>query len=475
MSARNEFDAVVVGAGPNGLAAAAVIARAGRSVLVVEAADTIGGGTRSAELTLPGFVHDVCSAIHPIGYASPAFRELGVTDMVEWVQPISPAAHPLPDGRAAVLERSIDATADRLGTDGDAYRRIFRPLVDAGQKLPEALMSPLDIPPRHPLVMARYGLIGLRSMRSLTARFSGDEAPALLAGMAGHSMLRLDSPITAGFGLFLASLGHHVGWPMARGGSGTIADALAKVITDAGGEIECGRRIDDLGELPAARATLLDLTPRQVVSVAGQRLPDRYRRALLRYRYGPGVFKVDWALDGPIPWTNEAARGAGTVHVGGTFEEVAEAEAAVAAGQHHERPFVLLAQQSLFDETRAPEGRHTAWAYCHVPSGSPRDMTDAIESQIERFAPGFRDLVLARHVMSSEQFERYDANYVGGEINGGVADLRQFLARPVVSLHPWRTPVDGLYICSSSTPPSGGVHGVCGAQAARLALRHSLR
>jgi phytoene dehydrogenase-like protein len=262
---------------------------------------------------------------------------------------------------------------------------------------------------------------------------------------------------------------------MARGGSGTIADALAKVITDAGGEIECGRRIDDLGQLPASRATLLDLTPRQVVSVAGQRLPDRYRRALLRYRYGPGVFKVDWALDGPIPWTNDAARGAGTVHVGGTFEEVAEAEATVAAGRHHERPFVLLAQQSLFDETRAPEGRHTAWAYCHVPSGSPRDMTDAIESQIERFAPGFRDLVLARHTMSSEQFERYDANYVGGEINGGVADLRQFLARPVVSLHPWRTPVDGLYLCSSSTPPSGGVHGVCGAQAARLALRHSLR
>jgi phytoene dehydrogenase-like protein len=475
MSARNEYDAVVVGAGPNGLAAAAVIARAGRSVLVVEAADTIGGGTRSAELTLPGFVHDVCSAIHPIGYASPVFRELGVTDTVEWVQPIAPAAHPLPDGRAAVLERSVDATAEGLGTDGDAYRRIFRPLVDAGQKLPEALLSPLDIPPRHPLVLARYGLIGIRSVKSLTARFGGDQAPALLAGMAGHSMLSLNSPITAGFGLFLASLGHHVGWPMARGGSGTIADALAKVITDAGGEIVCGQRVDDLGQLPTSRATLLDLTPRQVVSVAGHRLPDRYRRALLRYRYGPGVFKVDWALDGPIPWTNEAARGAGTVHVGGTFEEVAESEAAVAAGRQHERPFVLLAQQSLFDDTRAPDGKHTAWAYCHVPSGSPRDMTDAIESQIERFAPGFRDRVLARHVMSSERLESYDANYVGGDINGGVSDLRQFLARPVVSLNPWRTPVDGLYLCSSSTPPSGGVHGMCGAQAARLALRHSLQ
>jgi phytoene dehydrogenase-like protein len=475
MSARNEYDAVVVGAGPNGLAAAGMIARAGRSVLVVEASDTPGGGARSAELTLPGFVHDVCSAIHPIALASPAFRELGVTDAVQWVHPFAPAAHPLPDGRAAVLEQSLDATVAGLGPDGAAYRKLFRPLVDAGDALVESLLSPLDVPPRHPVALARYGLVGLRSAKGLAGRFHDEPAAALLAGMAAHSMLQLDAPITGGFGLFLASLGHLVGWPMARGGSGAIADALAKVVTDAGGEIVCGQRVTDLGELPRAAATLLDLTPRQVVAVAGPRLPDRYRRALLRYRYGPGVFKVDWALAEPIPWTNDAVRGAGTVHVGGTFAEVAAAEAAVALGRDDHEPFVLLAQQSQFDPTRAPSGQHTAWGYCHVPAGSPRDMTDAIESQIERFAPGFRDVVLSRHVMSSEAMEAYDANYVGGDINGGVADLRQFMARPVASLHPWKTPVEGLYVCSSSTPPTGGVHGMCGAHAARLALRQSLR
>ncbi|HKY16173.1 MAG TPA: NAD(P)/FAD-dependent oxidoreductase [Microthrixaceae bacterium] len=469
------YDAVIVGAGPNGLTAAALIARAGHSVLVVEAADTPGGGARSAELTLPGFVHDVCSAIHPIGYASPVFTELGMRDLVDWVHPIVPAAHPLPDGRAAFLHRSLDDTVAALGEDGPAYRRLMGPFVDSGDALAASLLAPLDVPPRHPITLARYGLEGLRSARSVAKRFDGQEGRALIAGMAAHSMLRLDQAITGGFGIFLASLGHHVGWPMTRGGSQAIADALVDLVTDAGGKVVCGQRVASLDELPTARATLLDLTPRQVIEIAGDRLPSRYRRQLERYRYGPGVFKIDYALEAPLPWANAEVAGAGTVHVGGTFEEVAASEAAIASGRHAERPYVLLAQQSPFDPSRAPQGKHTAWAYCHVPHGSAEDQTDAIEAQIERFAPGFRDVVLARHTMSAGAVQVYDANYVGGDINGGAADLRQFLARPVPSLRPWKTPVDGLYLCSSSTPPSGGVHGMCGYQAARLALKHSLR
>ncbi len=467
-----DFDAVVVGAGPNGLVAAATLGVAGWRVLVLEAEPEVGGGSRSQALTQPGFVHDVCSAIHPLAAASPAMRSLRLGEHdLEWIHPDVPLAHPLDGGRAALLERGVDATATGLGPDGRAYRRLLQPFVGAGDELIDGLLSPLDVPPRHPLLLARYGAIGVRSASSVSRRFDTDEAAALFNGMAAHAILSLQAPVTAGYGLFLAVLAHHVGWPMAKGGSQTIADALATVVVENGGAIECNHRVASLGDLPPARATLLDLTPRQVVALDDGRLPSRYRRMLERFRYGPGVFKVDWALDGPAPWTNPEVLRAATVHLGGTASEIAAGELEVQRGRHPEQPFTLFAQQSLFDSTRAPAGKHTAWAYCHVPSGSTVDMTDAIEAQVERFAPGFRDRVLDRHTMGAVAMEAHDANYIGGDINGGVADLRQFFGRPNYSLHPWATPVRGLYLCSSSTPPGGGVHGMCGWHAARLALR----
>jgi phytoene dehydrogenase-like protein len=471
MKPDREYDAVVVGAGPNGLVAAATLGAAGWRVLVIEAAAEVGGGTRSAPLTRPGFVHDVCSAVHPLAAASPAFRALPLAEHgLEWIQPAVPLAHPLDGGGVAMLEREVDTTAARFGPDTSAYRRLVAPFVAAGDRLVEGLLSPLDLPPRHPWLMARFATIGVRSMKSLTRRFDTDAA-ALLTGLAGHSMLALDAPVTAGFGLFLGVLAHHVGWPIAKGGSAAIATALAAVVVRQGGTIVCDQRVASLRELPAARATLLDLTPRQVLAVSDGLLPDRYRRVLGRFRYGPGVFKIDWALDGPAPWTNREIRSAATVHVGGTAGEIAAAQRDVARGLHPERPFTLFAQPSLFDPTRAPAGHHTAWAYCHVPHGSTVDMTGAIEAQIERFAPGFRDCIVARHTMGPAAIEAHNANNVGGDINGGRSDLRQLFARPRLSLHPWATPRRGLYLCSSSTPPGGGVHGMCGWHAARLALR----
>jgi phytoene dehydrogenase-like protein len=466
------YDAVVVGSGPNGLAAAVALARAGRSVVVVEAADTLGGGTRSAALTRPGFTHDVCSAVHPMAVASPFFNTLPLAEHgLEWVHPDCPLAHPLDDGSAAVLERDVDATAEALGPDARAYRRLMGPLVAASGGLFDDLLGPLRLP-RRPLAAMRFGLRAVRSAKGLAdAWFRTDRARALIAGLAAHAVLPLEQSPGAAIALMLGIAGHAVGWPFPRGGSQKIADALASYFRSLGGEVRTGWPVASVDELPQARVVLLDVTPRQVFALAGHRLPGRYRRALGRYRYGPGVFKVDWALSGPIPWRAAACRRAGTVHLGGTLEEVAAAERAPWRGEHPERPFALLAQPSLFDPTRAPEGKHTAWGYCHVPHGSTVDMTQRIEAQVERFAPGFRDLILARHVMNTAAMERYNPNYVGGDIGGGVADWWQLFTRPVARLNPYTTPAAGLFLCSSSTPPGGGVHGMCGYFAAKAALR----
>ena len=471
------YDAVVVGAGPNGLAAAITLARAGRSVLVREAQETIGGGCRSSELTLPGFVHDVCSAIHPLAAASPFFRSLPLAQHgLEFVEPPAPLAHPLDDGSAVVVERSLDETARRLGADGAAYRRLLGASTSAWPDLESDMLGPLLRVPRHPVRLARFGLDALRPARSLAERsFEGEAARAMFAGVSAHSILRLEQPASASFGLVLLTLAHVAGWPFPRGGSQRIVDALVAYLRSLGGAIETGAPVSSLRELPPARDVLLDLTPRQVLAVAGDRLPPRYRRALRRYRYGPAAFKVDYALAAPVPWTAADCGRAATVHVGGTLDEISASERAVWRGAPPERPFVLVAQQSLFDPTRAPEGKHTLWAYCHVPNGSTFDMTERIEQQLERFAPGFRDVVLARAVRTPAENERENANLVGGDINGGVQDLRQLLARPVLRPAPYRTPLRGVYVCSASTPPGGGVHGMCGYNAARLALHAATR
>lgn len=466
-----EYDAVVVGSGPNGLAAAITLARAGCSVIVFEAKKTIGGGLRSAGLTLPGFFHDICSAIHPLGIGSPFFKTLPLAEHgLEWVHPQSPLAHPFDDGTAAVLERSIDATCGTLNRDGGAYRNLMQPLVSDWDKLADGLLSPLQLP-AHPIAMARFGLYAVQSASGLAKRlFGGEKARGFFAGMAAHSIMSLDQIVTSAIGLVLGVLGHKVGWPMPRGGSQKIADALASYLRSLGGEIATDREIKTLDELPSSRAVFLDVTPRQLLRIAGDRLPAGYRRRLEKYRYGPGVFKVDWALDGTIPWKAKECGRAGTVHLGGTLDEIAAGERMVWEGGHPEKPYVLLAQQSMFDPTRAPLGKHTAWAYCHVPNGSSFDMTERIEAQIERFAPGFRDLVLARSTRSASEFEQYNSNYIGGDINGGVQDIWQLFTRPTARLVPYSTPVKGLYICSSSTPPGGGVHGMCGYHAVSAAL-----
>lgn len=476
MAKHNDYDAIVVGAGPNGLAAAITLAREGRSVLVLEAKTTIGGGMRTAELTLPGFLHDICSAVHPLGVSSPFFRELSLEEHgLEWIYPPASLVHPLGHGRAVVLERSIERTGEGLGRDAAAYRRLMAPLVADWDRLAQDMLGPVSIPPRHPFVLARFGPRAICSARGLAERlFDGERARALFAGMAGHSMLPLERSPSAAFGLVLGITGHAVGWPIPRGGSQRIADALAGYLRSLGGEIVTDTFIKSIDDLPSTSVILCDVTPRQLLSMAGQRLPTRYRRRLEAYRYGPGVFKLDLALDGPIPWEAETCTRAATVHVGGTLEEISASERAVWRGEHPEKPFVLLAQQSLFDPTRSPKGKHTAWAYCHVPHGSTVDMTDQIEAQIERFAPGLRDRILARSVMSAVEMERYNPNYVGGDINGGVQDLAQHFTRPSLRLVPYSTPVKGLYLCSSSTPPGGGVHGMCGYFAARAALRDVL-
>jgi phytoene dehydrogenase-like protein len=466
------YDAVVVGAGPNGLAAAIVLAQAKLSVLLVEAGPRVGGGTRTAELTLPGFHHDVCSAIHPMAVASPFFRSLSLDKLgLSFIEAPAALVHPLDDGSAITLERSLAVTAAALGPDREGYLRLLGPLVQRHDRLLPALLGPLRWP-AHPGSLFRFGMRGLRSASGLAdAYFKTLGARALFAGCAAHAFLPFDRATTSAIGLVLLLVAHAHGWPFPRGGSEAIARALAACFLGLGGEIETDRRVGSLAELPSARAILLDLTPRQLVAIAGERLPAPYRRRLERFRYGPAVFKVDWALDRPIPWKAPGCARAAVVHLGGTLEEIAQAESAVWHGVPPERPYVLVAQQSLFDPTRAPAGKHTGWAYCHVPHGSTVDMTAAIERQVERFAPGFRDTILARSRMSPSDLERYNENYVGGDINGGVTDLGQLFTRPVARIVPYATPVKGIYICSSSTPPGGGVHGMCGYFAAQAALR----
>lgn len=475
-AAENNYDAVVVGSGPNGLAAAITLARAGRSVLVVEAADEIGGGTRSAELTLPGFVHDVCSAIHALGVASPFFKSLPLDEYgLEWIHPEAPLAHALDDGDAAVAEQSLDATCEKLGRDGDAYRKLFAPLVNGSEKLLTQNLGPF-CPPRNPWLMTQFGLRAVYSACGLARRrFRDDRAQGLFMGMAAHSVLPLEDFLTAAVGLMLGITAHDGGWPVAKGGSQQIANAMARYLKTLGGEIIVNRRVTAMSELPAADAYLFDISPRHLSTIAGDALPAGYRRKLERFRHGPGIFKLDWALDGPIPWAASECARAGTVHVGGTLDEVAAAERAPWEGRCADKPFLLVAQQSLFDPSRAPEGKQTGWGYCHVPHGSTEDMTERIEAQIERFAPGFRDLILERHVMSPADFERKNANYIGGDITGGVMDFRQLFTRPTARWNPYTTPACNIFICSASTPPGGGVHGMCGFHAAEAALSRVLR
>lgn len=463
------YDAVIIGSGPNGLGAAITLARAGWSVLVVEAHSSPGGGVRSAEHTLPGFVHDTCSAIHPMSIGSPLFQDLPI----EWIHPDILVAHPFDDGSAATLLRSHTDTAASLGIDERAYHRLFDPLVrDAGILFAE-MLGPLKLPPRHPFALGRFGWRALPSALSAARRFFADEPTrALFAGNAAHAVMPLDRPLATGaIGIMLMLAGHAYGWPFPKGGAGKISEALAARLTSLGGEIACDRRVESLDELPPARAYLFDTAPSAMARIAGPRLPDAYQKKLRRYRHGPGVFKIDYALSEAVPWTAAACRRAGTVHIGGTLDQIAASEREAWQGFHSERPFVLAAQQSLFDPTRAPAGRHTFWAYCHVPRGSTVDMTAIIERQIERFAPGFRDCVLARHTMNCADFERYNPNLIGGDVVGGVADWRQLFTRPVARWDPYSTPARDIFICSASTPPGAGVHGMCGVSAARSVMR----
>lgn len=467
---KKDFDVIIVGSGPNGLSAAIRLQQAGVSVLLLEAKDTIGGGMRTEQLTLPGFYHDVCSAVHPMAVGSPFFSKLPLADFgLEFVHSPLAAAHPFDNGTAAILARSLDDTAQALGVDADAYRRLIKPVADHWEAVAEDSLGPFSFP-RHPLIMARFGLNGLRSAAAIAKRFSTTAARGLWAGMAAHSIQPLTNTASAAIGIILSAVGHRHGWPVPKGGSQAIGNALAQYFISLGGEIQTGVHVSSLSRLPSHHAVVFDLTPKQLLTIAGDRFSPHYKRQLSRYRYGPGVFKVDWALSGPIPFTAVECRQAATVHLGGTFEEIALSEQRAYDGQHNAAPFVLLTQQSLFDE-RAPAGKHTAWAYCHVPNGSEVDMTTIIENQIERFAPGFRDLILAKHTMNAQQMEVYNPNYVGGDINGGIIDIRQLYTRPAMRISPYRTSAKGIYICSSATPPGGGVHGMCGYHAANAVLR----
>jgi phytoene dehydrogenase-like protein len=468
---KSAYDAVVVGSGPNGLAAAIVLQQAGLSVLLLEGKNELGGGLRTAELTLPGFRHDICSAIHPLAAASPYFQTLPLAQYgLEYITPPVAAAHPFDDGTAAAVFHSLADTAQSLGPDAEAYRSLLAPLIASWPGIANDVLAPLHLP-KHPLDMARFGLPALLPATVLARRFQGEKAKGLLAGMAAHAIQPLGNLTTSAIGLVLLIAAHRGGWPLPRGGSQAIADALVAHFRALGGTVETGTFVRSLAQLPPAKAVLLDVTPTQLLQIAGHSLSSIYQWQLRRYRYGMGVFKVDWALAAPIPFTAPECAQAGTVHLGGTLAEIAAGERASAQGQHPERPFVLLAQQSLFDASRAPAGQHTAWAYCHVPNGSRVDRTAAIEQQVERFAPGFRERIIGRHTFDTAQMESYNPNYVGGDINGGLLDINQLFTRPALRASPYRTSQRGLYLCSSATPPGGGVHGLCGYHAAKRALR----
>jgi phytoene dehydrogenase-like protein len=476
-AARARYDAVIVGSGPNGLAAAIELARNGHSVIVLEGKETIGGGARTEELTLPGFRHDVCSAIHPMAMVSPFMRGLPLADHgLEWAYSPAAIAHPLDDGTAATLELSLDATASRLGDDEKPYRALMKRFVATAGPLFDEILRPIAPlpPPKHPFLLARFGLLGLQSALRVARRFRSPHARALFGGSAAHSFLPLDRVGSASFGLALMLAGHATGWPAAKGGSAAIIAAMASYFRALGGVIETSRPVRSMRDLPPARAILFDVTPIQLAYIANDALPSRYVSRLGRFRYGPGVFKMDFALDGPIPWKAEACARSATVHVGGTIEEIAAHEKSVFHGRMTDRPFVLVAQQSMFDATRAPAGKHTGWAYCHVPHGSAEDASEAIERQIERFAPGFRDRILARHTINTAQYEEHNPNFVGGDIGGGANTMSQFLTRPFAKLDPYATPNEEIFLCSSSTPPGGGVHGMCGYWAARSAMKRVL-
>ena len=467
------YDAIIIGAGPNGLAAAIRLAQEGLSVKIFEQAETVGGGTRTLELTKPGFHHDICSAIHPLAKASPFLNTLPLADFgLEWVQPDVPVAHPLHDQPAGALFRSLDKTVEHLGSDGKKYRQIVSPFIKSWDGLLTDILAPFSPMPNHPILMARFGLQGLRSANGLAKKFQTQKAKALFAGLAAHGILPFDKTATAAIGLVLGIAAHTTGWPYPKGGSHNITKAMARYFESLGGEIETNAEITSIDELPSSNAILFGNTPKQVLDIAGNKLPISYAKKLHKFQYGCGVFKLDMALSDPIPWEDELCRKAGTVHLGGTLEEIAQSEEESASGQHPQKPYVLVAQQSLNDNSRAPEGKHTCWAYCHVPNGSTKDMTESILDQIERFAPGFRNCIIGTHSMNTKAMQAYNPNYIGGDINGGRQDITQLFTRPAGLLDPYHIPKTNMYICSSSTPPGGGVHGMCGYHAAESVLKN---
>jgi phytoene dehydrogenase-like protein len=472
MHMNQRYDAVIIGSGPNGLAAAIRLAQAGKRIVVYEARATIGGGARSAQVTLPGFIHDICSAIHPLAMSSPFFSSLPLEQYgLEWITPLAAVAHPLDDEPAVIVTKDVEATAARLGEDARTYRRLIGPLVARWPQIAPTILGPLR-PSWQIEPLARFGISALRSAQRLTKQsFQTQRARALFGGLSSHSMLPLDALPTAAFGLTLGISTHTTGWPFPKGGAQRIADALASYFLSLGGTVVTETPIASLDDLPLAYAYIFDITPRQLDQIAGHRLSACYRRGLARYRYGPGVFKLDFALDGPVPWRDSACLQAGTLHLGGKFTEIAASESAVWHGIIPEQPFVLVAQHTIFDPSRAPAGQHTLWAYCHVPFGSTEDMTERIVGQIERFAPGFRQHILASHKMNTADMEAYNANYIGGDINGGTQDITQLFTRPMPRINPYTTSDPTIFICSSATPPGGGVHGMCGYHAAEAVLR----